>query len=60
MQRQVPVEEPNDELNMFLMERLFSALRRVLECPGPRVEDGGVPEPVPQQSQNTVDQHPQA
>ena len=67
---QVPDEEPSDELNTFLMEHRYwicsliqadwPALRLVLKHPRPRVEDGGVPEHVPQQPQDTVDRHPQA
>ena len=37
-------------------DRLFSTLRRVLEYPRPGVDDGVVPEPVPQHPQEIVDQ----
>ena len=56
---QVPGVEPNDEQNTFLMERLVSSLRQVVERARSRVEDGGVTEHVPQQPQDTLDQHPQ-
>ena len=39
---------------------LFSALGHLLDHPGFRVEDRREPEPIPQQPQNIVDQHPQA
>ena len=39
---------------------LFSTLGRVLDRPGFRVEDRREPEPVPQRTQNNVDQHLQA
>ena len=45
----VPGVEPNDKQNTFLMERLLSALRQIVGSSRPRVEDGGVPEHVPQQ-----------
>ena len=37
-------------------DRLFSALRCVLEYPRPGVDDGGVPEPDPQHPRDIVDQ----
>ena len=37
-------------------DRLFSTLRRVLEYPRPGVDNGVVPEPVPQHPQEIVDQ----
>ena len=37
-------------------DRLFSALRQVLEYPRLGVDDGGVPEPDPQHLQDEVEQ----
>ena len=54
---------PEDDRNMFLVERLLESIRMAVERVWLGQDDGGVPEPDPQHPQHpqdNVEQDPQA
>ena len=51
---------PDDDRNMFIVERLHSSIRWAAERARLGQDDGGVPEPNTQQPQDIVDQDPKA
>ena len=51
---------PEDDRNMFLVERLLESIRMAAERVRLGQDDGGVPEQDPQHPQDNVEQDPQA
>ena len=51
---------PEDDRNMFLMERLLESIRMAAERVRLGQDDGGVPKQDPQHPQDNVEQDPQA
>ena len=51
---------PEDDRNMFLVERLLESIRMATERVRLEQDDGGVPEQDPQHPQDNVEQYPQA
>ena len=51
---------PEDDLNMYLEERLLESIRIAAERVRLGQDDGGVPEQDPQHPQDNVEQDPQA
>ena len=51
---------PEDDQNMFLVERLLESIRMAAERVRLGQDDGGVPKQDPQHPQDNVEQDPQA
>ena len=51
---------PEDDWNMFLVERLLESIRMAAERVRLGQDDGGVPKQDPQHPQDNVEQDPQA